>query len=195
MEKEELKKDLKEVVAKIKTNSKDQHYADVLIDKLLSIKGQLGIEPTRLYLPMSDIIDSVESKTFRIEIFKSGEAIYHLKGGMDVIVRPNATSLYSYLTHIVALQNGHTEEEITDEMRDLIVADLEASSLVLNIPFFAFGDFEFKYKLAEMVVDYLNKLQVEEVDNAELQDPTPVEDSNFEETVRTLEEIELTNDK
>jgi hypothetical protein len=187
MDKQELKEKLNDVVAKIKVNSKDQHYADTLVKQLLSLKGQIDVEPTLIHLPSDDIVQKMESDTFRIAILKSGEVVYHLKGGMDIVVQPKAHSLYEFLTGIVSIQDEL--EKLSDEERNLILQDVTASTYVLNIPFIAFGDLDFKYKLANDVIDYLVSLQDKYVDNAELQDETPDKNNLFEEAVMALEEL------
>ena len=48
MDKKILKERLDDLVNQIKTNSKDAHFAKKLIDDLLSVKGQMMVEPTEL---------------------------------------------------------------------------------------------------------------------------------------------------
>lgn len=187
MDKKELKGKLDEVVAKIKVNSKDKHYADALVKELLSVKGQLDIEPTLIHLPVDDVVKKMESETFRIALLKSGEAVYHLKGGMDIVVQPKANSLYTFLSNMIELQDEL--DNFTEEERKLLLDDITASTYVLNIPFIAFGDRDFKYKLAEVVVNYLVSLQDEYLNDVELQDETPDKNSIFEEAVMAFEEI------
>lgn len=187
MDKKELKGKLDEVVAKIKVNSKDKHYADALVKELLSVKGQLDIEPTLIHLPVDDVVKKMESETFRIALLKSGEAVYHLKGGMDIVVQPKANSLYTFLSNMIELQEEL--DNFTEEERKLLLDDITASTYVLNIPFIAFGDLDFKYKLAEVVVNYLVSLQDEYINDVELQDETPDKNSIFEEAVMAFEEI------
>lgn len=187
MDKKELKGKLDEVVAKIKVNSKDKHYADALVKELLSVKGQLDIEPTLIHLPVDDVVKKMESETFRIALLKSGEVVYHLKGGMDIVVQPKANSLYTFLSNMIELQEEL--DNFTEEERKLLLDDITASTYVLNIPFIAFGDLDFKYKLAEVVVNYLVSLQDEYLNDVELQDETPDKNSIFEEAVMAFEEI------
>ena len=51
MENKELKKKLQEAKAQIIAQSKDAHYTKQLISKILSYKGQLGIEPASVFVP------------------------------------------------------------------------------------------------------------------------------------------------
>lgn len=187
MGKAELKKQMNEVVAKIKVNSKDAHYADKLVDMLLSLKGQLDIEPTLIHIPSDDIVEKLESETFRLALCKSGDVVYHLKGGMDIVVQPKAESLYNYLVDTIRMQEGI--KALDEEQQRILENDVIASTYVLNIPFLAFGDLEFKYKLANIVIDYLVGLQESMLDNAELQDETPRENALFEEATMALEEM------
>ena len=187
MGKAELKKQMNEVVAKIKVNSKDAHYADKLVDMLLSLKGQLDIEPTLIHIPSDDIVEKLESETFRLALCKSGDVVYHLKGGMDIVVQPKAESLYNYLVDTIRMQEGI--KALDEEQQKILENDVIASTYVLNIPFLAFGDLEFKYKLANIVIDYLVELQDKMLKDTELQEETPVENTLFEETTMALEEM------
>lgn len=187
MGKAELKKQLDEVVAKIKVNSKDKHYADTLISHLLSLKGQIDIEPTLIHLPSEDVVQKLEGETYRIALCKSGEVVYHLKGGMDIVVQPKASSLYNFLVDTISIQDAI--KDLDKEQQENIEKDIVASTYVLNIPFMAFGDLEFKYKLASSVVEYLVGLQDSLLDKAELQEETPRENSLFEEATMALEEM------
>lgn len=185
MEKQEIKKKMNEVVAKIKVNSKDQHYADALIDTLLSLKGQYDIEPTLVHIPSDDVVSKMEGETFRICLCKNGEAIYHMKGGMDIVVQPKANSLYQFLSDVATMQEQF--DALDDESKELITQDIMASTYVLNIPFLAFGDLDFKYALANYIVNYLVGLQDKMLNEVELQDETPEENARFEEATMALE--------
>jgi hypothetical protein len=154
---------------------------------LLSLKGQLDIEPTLIHIPSDDIVEKLESETFRLALCKSGDVVYHLKGGMDIVVQPKAESLYSYLVDIIRMQEGI--KALDEEQQKILENDVIASTYVLNIPFLAFGDLEFKYKLANIVIDYLVELQDKMLKDAELQEETPVENTLFEEATMALEEM------
>lgn len=181
----EIKKDIDEIVAKIKKNSKDAHYADTLINTLLSLKGQYDIEPTLIHLPSDDLDKKIEGDSFRICVCKSGEAVYHMKGGVDIVVQPKANSLYTYLVEMVEIWDKLGGLE-ADE-RQIVEDDLMASAYVLNIPFIAFGDLNFKYKLANETVNYLAELQERLIKNPNLQDETPIENASFEEAMIAID--------
>ena len=51
MDKEVLKERLNEVKNQLRTNAKDVHFFDKLIDEALSLKGQMDVEPMFAYLP------------------------------------------------------------------------------------------------------------------------------------------------
>ena len=190
MEKTEIKSKMNEVIAKIKANSKDAKYAGKLIESLLSLKGKSGIEPTLIHLPISEVIEKIEGETYRICLCKSGEVVYHMKGGMDIVVQPKANSLYTYLSDMIGVESKL--DELSEEDRALFMDDVIASTYVLNIPFFAFGDLDLKYKLANFIIDYLEEFYGNAIENTELQDETPIENAMFEEAVLELDSI--TND-
>jgi hypothetical protein len=185
--KQKLNKKIKEVINQIKTNSKDQHYANTLINELMSLKGQLDIEPTLIHLPLDEVVSKIEGENFRICVCKGGEAVYHMKGGVDIVVQPSANSLYSYLVGMTQIQDEL--EKLSDEEKELIHNDIMASTYVLNIPFLAFGDLDFKYKLTNIVLDYLAGLNEKMINEAELQDETPAQDAAFEEAVVAIEDM------
>lgn len=187
MEKTEIKSKMNEVVAKIKANSKDAKYAGKLVDSLLSLKGQMDIEPTLIHLPVSEVVDKIESETYRICLCKSGEAVYHMKGGMDIVVQPNASSLYRYLTDIIGVQSS--TDLLNEDEQALFMQDVIASTYVLNIPFLAFGDLDLKYKLANFIIEYLADLQQSALEEMELHDETPIENEQFKEATLALETL------
>ena len=177
---------MNEVVAKIKANSKDAKYASKLVDSLLSLKGQMDIEPTLIHLPVSEIVDKIEGETYRICLCKSGEAVYHMKGGMDIVVQPSANSLYNYLTDVIEVQSL---DVLNEEEKNLFMQDVVASSYVLNIPFIAFSDLDLKYKLANLIIDYLAELQKRAFEDVVLQEETPVENEQFKNATLALEAL------
>lgn len=80
---EQLQQKLKEVKAKIKTNSKDAHFADALIDELVGLQKQADIEPVELIVPCAEVehayqIDDVTTliKTAKGYLYKHGNLSY-----------------------------------------------------------------------------------------------------------------------
>lgn len=188
MDKKDLKKDLADIKAKIRANSTDAHFADTLIAELLSIKGQIDHEPTLVHIPMSDVDDKLEGETFAIYSLKSGDVAYHLKGGYTLIASNRFFSLNDALRGYVA--NQHIiDTELNAEDKELYEKDLWASTYLLNLPTIAFSDLEFKYKIVNRIIEYLDELQKRLLVDAELQDETPEENKAFEDATMALETL------
>ena len=194
MDKKELQKELADIKAKIKANSTDAHFADTLIAELLSIKGQIDHEPTIVHIPLSDVDDKLEGETFAIYSLKSGDVAYHLKGGYTLIASNRFFSLNDALRGYVA--NQHIiDTELNAEDKELYENDLWASTYLLNLPTIAFGDLEFKYKIVNRIIEYLEELQNKLLVDAELQDETPKENKEFEDATMALENLKSEIDK
>ena len=79
----QLQQKLKEVKAKIKTNAKDAHFAEALIEELVGLQKQADIEPVELIVPSAEVehtyqIDDVTTliKTARGYLYKHGNMSY-----------------------------------------------------------------------------------------------------------------------
>lgn len=188
MDKKDLKKDLADIKAKIKANSTDAHFADTLIAELLSIKGRIDHEPTLVHLPLSEVVDSLQGDTFSIHAMKNGDAVYRLKGGLTLVATNGFESLNSTLREFV-LNQHKVDELLNEEDKDLYETDLFATTLILNLPILAFSDLEFKYKIYNRIVEYLNELHDKLILEAELQDETPEENKKFEDAAMALETL------
>lgn len=113
MAEQQLQEKLKEAKAKIKANSKDAHYADTLIEELVSLQKQADIEPVELIVPTAEVehtrrIDEVTTliKTVRGFLYKHGNTSY-------LWIPFGLNSLYSTLCEVDELlgKEERTEEE------------------------------------------------------------------------------------
>lgn len=188
MERKDLKKKLTEIKIQIKENSVDAHLAGKLIADLLSVKRQIDHEPTLVHIPMGDIEDKLEGDTFGIYALKSGDAVYHLKGGYTLVASNNYLGLNDALRGYVANQHL-VESELTEEDKQLYDNDLWASCYLLNLPTIAFSDLEFKYKMVNHIIDHLKEWQDKYLAEMELQDETPDADKAFKDATIALEDI------
>ena len=155
MTKEDLKKRLEETKAKLKANSKDPHFADALICDLLSLKGQLGHEPTMVHIPLSDVVEELKGDTFEMAVTKKGDAIYHVYGGYTIIADPRLIGLNSTIRNYIASSNKTNEGLDEDEQTD-IELDFSATRYVLSAPMFAFSSPDIKFQIATDIVKWLN---------------------------------------
>lgn len=181
--KKELRDELRSLINQIKTNSKDAHYADKLLADLLSVKGQLMIEPTELDCGVK--VDEWEGETFRVTLTNRG-ALYHEKGGYSIFVTPAMKSLYDTLADIVV--NKERYASLEGEEKDNYETALSAAAYCLALPKFAFVDDGFTYKVATMVVEFIRN-EYDRLMNEELQEETVEKDREWKETVDAVEEL------
>lgn len=181
--KSELKGELNSLINQIKINSKDAHFADKLISELLSVKGQLMVEPTEL--DCGKKIDEWEGDTFRITRTSRG-VLYHEKGGFNIFVTPGYGALYDVLSDLVV--NKDKYEELHGEEREDFELTLTAIGYCVSIPKFVFSDAAFTYEVAALVVKFINE-QYEKLMNEPLQEETAEEDNIFMRGVSAMNKI------
>lgn len=187
MEKELLKSKLNELKTKIKTNSKDAHFAETLLDELLSIKGQIDVEPTLVHVPLADVDRELDGETFKMAVLKNGDAVYHVRGGYTLIA--DGSRMFALAQTIKDyVDSKDLLGELTDEEREMYELDMSASTYILNLPMYAFTDQDFKYDIATMCIKWLR----ESYDKA-LEEPLQEEDKelddSFEDAAIALEDI------
>lgn len=185
MKRETIERKLKECKEQLKANSKDAHFASNLIDKMLSYKGQLGVEP--IEFDCGTPLEGQEFKGETFEIVKTSKGVvYKMYGGYVIFVTPNNKALYETLCDYI----DHKEEyeKLEGELKEQFDLNLSAIAYVLNAPLFAFTSPELTYGLATMIIDHLRKTFDELMDK-----PLQAEDVNadieFKEATLGLEDL------
>lgn len=187
MEKQELKNKIEEVVNQIKTNNKDAKFADSLIDKLLSLKGQLDVEPMRMYIPEKDVIKEYNNDSIRFVRCKSG-ILFQAKGGFSVFVSPRMSGLYQHLEVILDMKDKY--EELTEDQKKTYDFLYLATTQILQLAIFATCDDEFFFGIAEDIVKRFQAM-TEKALNAELQEETHKENTEFENNMDLANQVLL----
>lgn len=180
----DLKKELLLVKEDIIQMTNDSEKASELINKLLKIKEDLDYNPIELNVGKK--IDSLESNSFSIIKTDQG-VLYKERGGYSVFTTPSF-HLYNVLVDFVENQNA----EIDDELKEDYETMLEIIGYCLQMPKYIPHDFQLSIDVAIGVVRSLEKLQKKYIDNAELQDETPIENMDFVETLKALRTIKET---
>lgn len=187
MDKKILKERLNEVKNQLRTNAKDVHFFDKLIDEALSLKGQIDVEPMFAYLSESDIIDRIKGDNYEL-VYTKTHAGYRL-GGYAVLVQNHYGLGGQIMNYIETMKDTSVLDETQKEIFEF---DLTASMLNFNAILYAANDFEFRYQLNELVVNYLNK-KAQEINNAEVSEETPEQDREFFAAMKAIEVIEKAN--
>lgn len=193
MDKIELKKRLAEVQNRIKANSKDVHFADELSAELLSIKGQLDIEPTLVHIPIGENAKTLQGDTFEMVSDTMGCA-FHTFGGYTIYAKRNDgnNAFCDVIDDYVA--NAKERDNMTEEEKKSFDSILHAIVYCLNAPMLCCSDAELLFKVATDIVDYLVKVQ-EDALNADLKEETLKENEEFEGAMKAIESIKDQVDK
>ena len=188
MDKKELKERLNEVKKQLRTNAKDVHFFDRLIDEALSLKGQMGVDPIALDCGKEE--DEWAGETFRITLTNKG-VLYHEYGGYSVFVTPNNEALYNALVDLV--ENKEKYAKLEGEEAENFSALLTIIAYNLSLPRISFMDREFPQEIAIRTMEFIRKMY-DGLMNKELQEETPKEDAAFREAIEALEELKETVD-
>lgn len=185
MKRETIEKKLKECKEQLKTNSKDAHFSEKLIDRMLSYKGQLGVEP--IAFDCGTPIEGQEFKGETFEIVKTTKGIvYKMYGGYVIFVEPQNKALYETLSYYIDSQDEYAKLE--GEAKEQYELTLSAIAYVLNAPLFAFNSEDLTFQLATNIIDYL-KSTFDTLMEQPLQEETFVEDNEFKEATLALESL------
>lgn len=177
--------EIETVINQIKTNSKDTKFADKLIDKLMSLKGQYDVEPTRLFVPEKDVIKEYDNDNLRIVRCKDC-IIWQHKGGFTFVVKPTMRALYEYIDGMLAMKDKY--DELTDDEKSLYDAAYFGMSIILQSPMFAVADDEFFVELATFIGEGVKKVS-DKLLNHPLQEETPIENAEFETKMEVANEL------
>lgn len=184
MGKEELKKQLDEVVAQIKNNSKDTKFADALVDKLLSLKGQIMIEPTRIHIEEKDVVKEYDNDAIRFVRCKDC-IIFQAKGGLSVVVKPTMTALFEHLNILLDMKDRY--DSLDEEGKKSYELLYSATVWMLEVPIFATCSDEMFFGIVNDILARFNKFTEAEL-KKDLQEETPKENAEFENMNEVLNE-------
>lgn len=184
MDKKILKEKLEEVKKQLRTNAKDVHFFDKLIDEALSLKGQMGVDAIACGFTQGDVVDTIEQDTYRIIAGKTASA-YQVKGGLTIVANHNI-GLGQLLNNLVA--DKEEASELEGEEKENYETYLSALAYVLNVPMLAASDQDFMFKMATETIKYLQE-SVEKMNNMEIQGETIKEDAEFKDAVLAMEEV------
>lgn len=189
MDKKILKERLNEVKNQLRTNAKDVHFFDKLIDEALSLKGQMGVDP--IALDCGKEVDEWKGETFRITLTDKG-VLYHEFGGYSVFVTPNNAALYEVLSDLVTNKDEYAALE--GEQKDNFESLLTIIAYNLSLPRISFMDRDFPQEIALKTMEFLRKMYVDLM-SKELQEETPKEDAAFKEATLALEDLKASTEE
>lgn len=182
--KKELKSKLDAKVKQLKNICTDYAFADRLIDDILSLKGQLSIEPTLIHIPINRIIKEYDFEHFKI--ITSLDGIIFQMAGYTQVVRPLYRSLYGHLDFLLGLKDKY--DTLSTEEKDMYDTFLQATATIMMQPSICFTDDDYWRDVVTYIARRQNEL-FEKLLEAPLQPEDAEKDDKFMEEVSSLEEL------
>lgn len=152
---------------------------------MLSLKGQLDIEPTRLYVPEKDVIKEYDNDSLRIVRCKSGN-IWELKRGIETYVKPTARGLYDFLEGLCIAKDKY--DELTEQEKLNYNYSYYSLSLMFAAPSYAMIDAKAFNDLSDFLQEWTQGV-INRTLNQPLQDETPKENAEFETKMEVVNEL------
>lgn len=176
---------MSETTLQIKNNSKDAKFADKLIDKLLSLKGQYDVEPTRLHIPEKDVIKEYDNDNIRIVKCKDC-IIWQQKGGHIVVVYPTMRAEYEFLEGMLDLKDNY--DKLSDDMKAAYDGAYFGYSILSQLPTIMVTNDKWFARASILASWGVARFVKEQLDEP-LQEETPIENAEFETKMEVANEL------
>lgn len=183
-QKKELNNKLNAKITQLKNICKDAVFADHLIDDLLSLKGQLSIEPTLVHIPLVNVIKEYDFEHFKI--IKTLNGIVFKMTGYEQIIRPTCRTLYGQLDYLLGLKDRY--DTLTLEEKDIYDTLFQATATILMNPAICFTDDDYWIDIVTFITKRQNEL-FEKLLSTPLQPEDAERDDRFMEEVKDLEDF------
>lgn len=183
-QKKELNNKLNAKITQLKNICKDAVFADHLIDDLLSLKGQLSIEPTLVHIPLVNVIKEYDFEHFKI--IKTLNGIVFKMTGYEQIIRPTCRTLYGQLDYLLGLKDRY--DTLTLEEKDIYDTLFQATATILMNPAICFTDDDYWIDIVTFITKRQNEL-FEKLLSTPLQPEDSERDDKFMEEVKDLEDF------
>lgn len=183
--KKQVLSEIENTINQIKTNSKDAKFADKLIDKLLSLKGQYDVEPTRLYVPEKNVIKEYDNDNLRIVKCKDC-IIWQQKGGHIVVVYPTMRAEYEFLEGMLDLKDNY--DKLSDDMKAAYDGAYFGYSILSQLPTIMVTNDKWFARASILASWGVARFVKEQLDEP-LQEETPIENAEFETKMEVANEL------
>lgn len=129
--KAKLKSKLDEKIALLKSQCKDAHFFDSIMDEIISLKGQYDVVPTRIFVREEDLLEEYDYGSFKLSRFTTGIAFHMI--GYDFFVKPSCQTLYKQLDSLFESKGEYNA--LTQEQKDLCDVLFNATiDIILTLP-------------------------------------------------------------
>lgn len=187
MDKKAIKKELDEVLIQLKNNSKDAKFADKLIDKAMSLKGQLDVEEVDFIKTAKEVDKVYDFGNYKFTKYKDGSYGFH-SYGFDTFVSPILEGTNQRLSTTFEVRDSVSEyPEIDASGLDFLIAQF---AIIFQIPQLAILTDDYCKEYTEAHLKNLEKFQQMYMD-AELQEENHEENAKFENDMQLAEQVML----
>ena len=108
-----IQKKLLEKTKQLTAISKDPHFAESLIEDILSLKAQMCIEATELYVREKDVIEVLDFDSVCFKVCTTG-ILFHAKSGYTTWIEPRCRALFGEIVEMLKAKKENlalSEEE------------------------------------------------------------------------------------
>lgn len=175
MEKKELKNKIDSKINEI-LESTEKENTRKLIDELLSLKGQYDVVPMVYGIEASSVKKEYDFGAGKFIMTRKG-IIYHLKGGMAIMVTPRMTAVYRYLLAMLSLKDRY--DKLNKDEKEAYDYLFLGITTVFNLPIYAVCDDTFMANVVKYIFEQID-VMFKKFNDMPLQDETSEEDAAFE---------------
>lgn len=166
-EKAKLKSKLDEKIALLKSQCKDAHFFDSIMDEIISLKGQYDVVPTRIFVREEDLLEEYDYGSFKLSRFTTGIAFHMI--GYDFFVKPSCQTLYKQLDSLFESKGEYNA--LTQEQKDLYDVLFNATMDIIMTPPMCFCNETYYIDIATYIMKRRNQL-FKELDERQLASET-----------------------
>ena len=153
-EKAKLKSKLDEKIALLKSQCKDAHFFDSIMDEIISLKGQYDVVPTRIFVREEDLLEEYDYGSFKLSRFTTGIAFHMI--GYDFFVKPSCQTLYKQLDSLFESKGEYNA--LTQEQKDFYDVLFNATMDIIMTPPMCFCDDSYYIDIATYIMKRRNQL-------------------------------------
>ena len=125
-----IQKKLLEKTKQLTAISKDPHFAESLIEEILSLKAQMCVEATELYVREKDVIEVLDFDSVCFKVCTTG-ILFHAKSGYPTWIEPRCRALFGEIVEMLKAK----KEILTlgeEERKNLDAEELEMKEQFFN---------------------------------------------------------------
>lgn len=182
-EKAKLKSKLDEKIALLKSQCKDAHFFDSIMDEIISLKGQYDVVPTRIFVREEDLLEEYDYGAFKLSRFTTGIAFHMI--GYDFFVKPSCQTLYKQLDSLFESKGEYNA--LTQEQKDFYDVLFNATMDIIMTPPMCFCNETYYIDIATYICKRRNQL-FKELEERDLS-PETLADEQFMDKIDLGEQL------